>query len=87
MTDLFKKHGYIAYPEGIIVFANELKTILDDYQERKLSNEEIEEIILFYIENDSDKLFTGDEINITVKRTLAKRKTGVLENILKNLAY
>lgn len=85
MSKIFDKHGYTAYPITIVNFANELKSIIDDYSKKKLTNDEFEEIIKFYVENDSEKLFAGNNINITVQRLLGVKRIKVLTNVLTNL--
>lgn len=85
MSRIFDKHGYTAYPRTIVNFAEELKNMIDDYSKKKITNDDFEELIKFYVENDSDKLFTGDEINITVQRFLGIKRINVLKNVLSNL--
>lgn len=85
MSKVFDKHGYTAYPKTIVNFSEELKNMIDDYSKKRITNDDFEELIKFYVENDSDKLFTGDEINITVQRFLGIKRINVLKNVLTNL--
>ncbi|ULL20441.1 hypothetical protein D2A30_01910 [Streptococcus suis] len=84
LSSIFDKYEYVAYPATVLTLTSELRVIIDDYREGKLDNREIEEIILFYADNNKDKLFDEDELNITVQRKLGKQRLNILRNILKN---
>ncbi|HEM6489882.1 TIGR04540 family protein [Streptococcus suis] len=85
MSSIFDKYEYVAYPATVLTLTSELRVIIDDYREGKLDNREIEEIILFYANNNKEKLFDEDELNITVQRKLGKQRLNVLRNILKKV--
>lgn len=84
MTKLFDKHEYVAYPSTVVNFSYELKKIVNDYQNKKLSNAEITEIIKFYAETQPEKLFTNNEFNVTVRRLVGKKRLDVVDTLLKN---
>lgn len=85
ISNIFDKYGYTAYPETIVELAKQLKDITDDYRQRKITNDDFEEIISFHVENNSEKLFTDDKYNITVQRFLGKRRLSVLDTVLEQL--
>lgn len=88
MPELFDENNYTGYPFTIAVMIRELKKIIDDYQEKKLTNEEIKIIISFYAKTSPDKLFDNDnpnELNITLRRKIGKFRRTVLKSILKEI--
>lgn len=82
MAEIFDTYNYMAYPQTIVGFSEELIKIIDDYMARKISNAELKEIILFYAETNAGKLFNGADYNITVKRLIGKKRIDVLNTIL-----
>lgn len=88
MLELFDTYNYVAYPMTIGIMVRELKKIIDDYQKKKITNEEFKTIIFFYYQNSSDKIINDknpDELNITVIRKLGMHRKDVLVSILKDL--
>lgn len=84
MANLFDKYDYIAYPSTILELTKELIKIIDDYRARKLTNAEVSEIILFYAENDPEKLFDTSDYNITIKRKVGKKRLDIIDTLLKD---
>lgn len=88
MPELFDEYNYTGYPFTIAVMIRELKKIIDDYQEKKLTNEEIKIIISFYAETSPEKIFDDknpNELNITLRRKIGKFRRSVLKAILKEI--
>lgn len=76
------EYVFLKYPKSVVAFAEELKRVIDDYSARKINNDELKEIALWYAEKCSDKLFQGQDYNITVRRIVGKRRLAVLNMIL-----
>lgn len=88
MPELFDEYNYTGYPFTIAVMIRELKKIIDDYQAKKLTNEEVKIIISFYAKTSPEKLFDDEdpnELNITLKRKIGKFRRIVLKSILKEI--
>lgn len=87
MPDIFDEHDYVGYPMTIGIMVRELKKIIDDYQDKKLTNEEIKTILRFYAETSTNKIFKDDKLNITVQRKIGQFRIEVLEAIYKELGF
>lgn len=82
MEEFFDTHNYIAYPETIVKLARELIKVVDDYTSRKITNEDLRKVILFYADNSPDKLFNGLDYNITIKRKIGVKRLRIIESLL-----
>jgi len=78
----FMSEKYLQYPSTVKELAAELNKILNDYRARKIGNEEVRNSVLWYAEACPDKLFDAEDINITVKRFLGKKRLTVLKTLL-----
>ena len=90
MPELFDEHNYTGYPFTIAVMIRELKKIIDDYQEKKLTNEEFKILINFYAKTSPEKMFDMEienRLNITIKRKVGKFRRNVLMSVLKELGF
>lgn len=76
------EYEYLKYPKSIVVLASELKRVTNDYDERKIGNDELKEIILWYADKCRDKLFQGQDYNPTLKTIIGKRRIHLLDLIL-----
>lgn len=88
MPELFDEFNYTGYPSTIAVMIRELKKIIDDYQAKKLTNEEVKIIISFYSKTSPEKLFDEEDpnkLNITLRRKIGKFRRSVLKSILKEI--
>lgn len=84
MPNLFDKHKYVAYPSTVVKFSYELKKIISDYQDEKLTNAEVTDLVKFYANTHPEKLFTDNEYNITVQRLVGKKRLDIVDTLLKN---
>ena len=75
---------YILYPSTVKDLAAEIKTICDDYFARRLSNDEIQNLIIGYAETEADKLFERDSINPTISKIIGKKRLDIVLKILSN---
>lgn len=63
--------------------ADEIKRVIKDYDARKIGNEELKNIILWYAEKCGDRLFSGQhDYNPTVKLIIGQRRIKVINQIL-----
>jgi uncharacterized protein (TIGR04540 family) len=84
MSSLFDNYNYVAYPEGIVEFAENLKMVVDDYRSRKLTNQEFTKIITYYANANPEKLYNMQDYNITVKRKLGKTRMEIISKLLRD---
>lgn len=82
MENLFDKYDYVAFPLTTVSLARELKKIINDYKNKKINNKEVEEIVNFYASTQANKLFNGEELNITVQRLNGKQRSEVIKSLL-----
>ena len=75
-------NNYMHYPTTVKMLAGEIKTICDDYNKRKIDNAEIEEIILWYAETQSNKFFCDGEINPTISKIIGQKRIHLLNVLL-----
>lgn len=76
------EYEYKQYPASVVELAYEIRRIVDDYRARKVSNADFVEILQFYSVNQSEKLYTGKEYNITIQRKVGKRRMAVIDKVL-----
>lgn len=74
---------YIQYPTSVKSLAGEIKAVCDDYDKRKINNDRIKEIILWYANTQSDKLFDNEKFNPTVSKIIGKKRVRLISDLLK----
>lgn len=90
MPELFDQYNYTGYPLTIAIMIRELKKVIDDYQSKKLTNEEFKIIISFYAETSPEKMLDMEkknQLNITLRRKIGKFRREVLKSVLKELQF
>lgn len=87
MEDIFDEHGYIAYPLNVNILSEELKKIIEDYQNKKLTNAEFKSILEFYGKSVSQYVFSQDQTEIDDRLSLkiGKFRTSLLINAYRDL--
>lgn len=75
-------NDYMHYPTTVKVLAGEIKNICDDYNKRKIDNIELDEIILWYADTQSNKLFCNGEINPTITKIIGQKRLHLLKTLL-----
>lgn len=81
------QYEYMKYPTTVLALANELKRVVSDYNSRKIGNDELKEIVLWYAAKCPDKLFTGHDFNITVQRILGQRRLNAVNMALDGFQF
>lgn len=76
------EYEFLKYPKTIVILSNEIKRITNDYNARKIGNEELKEIILWYANKCGEMMFQGQSYNPTLKKNIGKRRIKLLEKIL-----
>lgn len=76
---------YLQFPLTIKDLSLELRVICDDYVARKISNDELKELIKWHVDNNADKLFTDEKINITVEILIGKKRLNLINRVLKDI--
>lgn len=73
---------YVEFPKTILSLANELKKICDDYFNKTLSLKELEELLVFYKDNNTNKLLKDNRLNPTVKLKVGKTRAELINKVL-----
>lgn len=73
---------YMKYPTTIKTLAGEIKTICNDYNARKITNDQIREIMFWYANKMPEMLFAADNINPTVAAIIGKKRIKLLTDLL-----
>lgn len=73
---------YMAYPLTVKDLANEIIKACNDYKARRIDNEQIKEIMLWYANTVPEKLFNGAEYNPTVTKIIGSRRIELLNTLL-----
>jgi len=76
------EYEFLKYPSSVRGLAVEIKRVMNDYNARKLGNNELREIVLWYANNCGDKFFKGQDYNPTVKAIIGKSRIKVLDMVL-----
>jgi uncharacterized protein (TIGR04540 family) len=73
---------YLLFPTSVKSLAFEIKAACNDYYARKISNDQIREVILGYAENVPEKLFFANDLNPTVKTIIGKKRIDLINGLL-----
>ena len=79
---LVLEYEYLKYPRSVVILAEEIKRVVNDYDARRIGNEELSEILLWYAHKSADKLFRGNDYPYTIKKILGARRVKLLDTIL-----
>ena len=63
MANLFDEYGYIAYPLNVNILSDEIKKIVENYQNKELTNSEFKTILEFYGNSVSEYVFTKENLS------------------------
>lgn len=74
--------NYMQYPTKVKEIATEIIKSCNDYKARKISNDELKEVILYYATKYPEKLFNGAELNSTVTKIIGKQRIELINKIL-----
>lgn len=73
---------YLQYPTTVKALAGEIKTACNDYTARRISNDQIKEIILWYAAKMPQLLFAAEKINPTVTAIIGKKRVRLVNDLL-----
>ena len=74
-------YEYLQYPHSVVELAKEIKRVANDYHARKITNEELRGIFLWYSEKCPGKLFQDGDYNTSIKQIIGKRRVELLDMI------
>ena len=73
---------YQQYPSSVKDLAKEIKRACDDYNARRITNDQIREIIFWYATHQADRLFAAENLNPTVRLIIGKRREKLVNDLL-----
>lgn len=73
---------YLKYPTTVKLLAGEIIKVCNDYNARKINNDEIKEIILWYATKMPDKLFMANDLNPTIKKIIGSKRIFLINTLL-----
>lgn len=74
---------YMKYPATRKNMADEIKKACDNYFSRKITNDELTEILYWYANNCPEQLFDGPaELNSTISLLIGKKRIKLISKIL-----
>ena len=73
---------FLKYPKTITLLAEEIIRVTNDYNARKIGNEELKSIVQWYASNYGEKLFKAEDYNPTVKKIIGKTRIQLLDKLL-----
>ncbi len=76
---------YMLYPTTVVVLASEINKVVDDYTARKISSDELYDVILAWAHNVPDKLFDieGENgYNKTIRLKVGKKRLLIIDKML-----
>lgn len=74
-------YEFIMYPTQVKEIAFEINRACDNYKARKISNDQLREVVLYYATNFPEKLFYYQDLNPTVKKIIGTRRI-VIVNVM-----
>lgn len=77
-------NDYLQYPPTIKSLAAEIKKACNDYYARRITNDQIKDIILWYANYAPDKLFSTEpgQLNPTIIITIGKKRVRLILDLL-----
>ena len=75
---------YMQYPASVKALAKELIIVCDDYYSKKINNDRIKEVVLYYADSCPDKFFSGDSLNSTIVNRIGKKRVRLISEVLKS---
>lgn len=75
-------NDYLQYPATIKALAAEIKKACNDYYARRITNDRIKEIIMWYATYAPDKLFAAEQLNPTVSTIIGKKRVRLVLDLL-----
>lgn len=79
---MLQGHNYLLYPQSKQELATELITLCNDYHERFLSSQDLQNHILHYAAVSRKHLFNGSELNKTVLAKIGKKRASLILELL-----
>jgi len=77
------EYHFLKYPKTVVALAEEINRVTNDYNARRIGNEELESIIKWFASNCRDKLFRGvDDYNPSVKKIIGKTRVKLIDQLL-----
>jgi len=78
-------YNFVKYPNTVVTLAKELIRVLDDYNEKIINNNQIQNIISWYKDNYADKLFRNNDYNPSIKKIIGKQRITQLNKIIEHM--
>ena len=75
---------YMKFPTQVKEVAREIKRACNNYKARTIGNNKLKEVIMHYAVKYPEKLFSGDDLNPTVKLILGKQRKELVNKILED---
>lgn len=73
---------YMLFPMSVVDLAAEINKAVDDYRARRISNTELQDVVLAWAQNVPDKLFDGDDYRLSIKKLVGVRRMKVVNKML-----
>lgn len=77
---------YILYPKTVVQITDEIKLLFSDYWDRKISKEDVKDILQHWAKNTPFLFysadFTEENLNKSVRKIIGKKRVDLLFNIL-----
>ena len=77
------EYDYLKYPRSVVALAGEINRVVNDYDARKINNDQMSEIILWYANNLPGKLFKGQDYLNTIKKYCGARRVELMNTVLR----
>lgn len=79
---MLQGHNYLLYPQSKHELATELIILCDDYHERSLSGQDLQNYILHYATASKKHLFDGPNLNKTILAKISKKRAELILELL-----
>jgi len=78
---------YLSSPKSIKELGREIRKVCDDYWSRKLPEELAKKFILNWASTEGKKLFSGNDLNPTIKIVIGKKREELVNKFLEGTQY
>ena len=80
-------YEYQKYPISVVSLAAEINRVINDYNARRISNDDLYEIIYWYAHNCADLLFCGQDYITSIKKICGQRRIRLINSVLSGLQF
>lgn len=73
---------YMEFPTTVKELAAEIIKACNDYKARRIGNNKLKQVIMYYAAQFPEKFFNASDLNPTVKKTIGSQRVAIVNKML-----